>query len=418
MAESILTVGNRARIVGRFDGYLWRQFNLDDCKDTAAALTYQTLFALVPLVTVFYILIALFPASRGLESQIEDYIFINFIPEFGASVQQRLHEFSGQARNLTGPGVLFLVVTAYFMLSTIERALNEIWHVEEVRKGLQRFLLYWAVLSMVPLLVGFFALAITTFIFSQPLLEGMAATAGALRLVPVVPWILSVMVLTLIYAAVPNCRVPIKHALIGGVITALVFWMAKNLFVTVMSWGSWSVIYGAFAAVPLFLFWIYLSWNIVLGGAELVRVLSVYEDDETVASEPHLFQILSVLECFYRAHLNGIVLAERNILDGDAHISLGNWSEYRARLLDLNFIQPVDNGGFVLSQDLSKISLWDLFVNLPWPLPERGILLDRCWKKDLSGLLQSISAQSNEDLGIDLVSLFEKEEPAQGKSVS
>jgi membrane protein len=239
----------------------------------------------------------------------------------------------------------------------------------------------------------------------------MAATASSLRLVAVIPWMLSVMVFTLIYAAVPNCRVPIKHALIGGIITALVSELAKNLFVMVMSQGSWSVIYGAFAAVPLFLFWIYLSWNILLGGAELVRALSVYEDDESVAAEPHLFQILSILESFYRAHLSGVVLTEKDIFEGAARISHGNWSEYRSRLLKLNFIQPVDKGGYVLSQDLSKISVWDFFSSLPWPLPERGILLDRYWKKDLSDLLQSITQHSKAETDLDLVSLFQKEEP-------
>lgn len=409
MLESLQTVKNRVMMTGRFVHYLWGQFNLDDCKDTAAALTYQTLFALVPLLTLFFILIAAVPASRGLESRIEDYIFANFIPETSTLVQQYLHDFVDQARNLTAVGFLFLAGSSYLMLSTIERAFNEIWRVEEVRKGLQRFLLYWAVISLVPLLV-LMALAITTLIISLPLIEGMAAAADSLRFFAFVPWILSMMVFTLIYAAVPNCAVPTKHALIGGAITALVFGIAKNLFTMVMSLGSWQVIYGAFVAVPLFLLWIYLSWNIVLGGAELVRSLSVFEDDETVASEPHLFQILAIVESFYQAHLNGVVVTDRSIYHGDARISHGNWSEYRARLLNLNIIQPVDSGGYVLSHDLSKISLWSFITSLPWPLPERGILLDKYWKKDLSHLLQSITAHSKENLDLDLECLFQKEE--------
>lgn len=414
MAESIVDFRRKARRARRFVLYLWEQFNLDDCKDTAAALTYQTLFAVVPLVTVFYMLISVIPASQGMESQIENYIFTNFIPETGAVVQEYLHDFSDQARNLTAIGVLFLAVTSYLMLSTIERALNEIWHVEEIRKGMQKFLLYWAVLSLVPFLL-IFALAITGLIFSLPLVEGMAETASSLRLVTIIPWMLSALVFSAIYAAVPNCKVSIKHALIGGVITALAFEIAKNLFVMVMSRGSWQVIYGAFAAVPLFLFWIYLSWNILLGGAELVRALSVYEDDETIASEPHLFQILSILESFYRAHLSGVVLTEKDMFHGDVRISQGNWSEYRTRLLKLNIIQPVEPGGYVLSRDLGKISLWDLFTSLPWSLPECGMLLDRFWKKDLSHLLQSIAAQSRQDLDFDLAGLFQKEEQVNDK---
>lgn len=414
--DGVLRALNYAR---RFALYVWDQFGIDSCRNTAAALTYQTLFAVVPLLTVGYAIINSIQAFSGIEREIEDFIFTNFVPESGPVIQEYLRDFSDQARSLTGVGVLFLVATAFLMLYTIEHAFNTIWRVAEPRRGFQRLLLYWAVLSLGPLLVGF-AFAVSTYIYSLPLIAGVVTdTAVFLRMVP---GVLTVLAFTLIYGAVPNCYVPARHAFAGGVVAACIFEVAKILFGFVMSRGSWQVIYGTFAAVPLFLFWIYLSWNIILAGAEFVRALSVYEDDELLASEPHLFQILTILEEFHRAHREGKILTERELLHGKLHISQEHWSEYRHYLLALKLIQPVENGGYVLARDLRTINVWELDNELPWPLPAEGVMLDRKWKRVLSEMLGRISDTSREDLRLDLVALYEgqegESEPGEGREAS
>lgn len=115
----------------------------------------------------------------------------------------------------------------------------------------------------------------TTYITSLSLLHGPDALPGAETLLGLMPLAFSVAAFTLLYSAVPNARVPVRHALMGGVFTAVLFEAAKTLFGLYVSlFPGYQLIYGAFATVPIFLLWIYLSWMIVLFGAVLVCNLS------------------------------------------------------------------------------------------------------------------------------------------------
>ena len=137
-----------------FVQFLVRHFIEDSCQSTAAALTYQTLFAVVPLLTVVYTVISAFDAFHGMGVEVENFIFNNVVPENVATVQEYIHSFSDQARNLSIPSGVFLAVTVFTMLFTIERTFNEIWRIKEPRRGFDRLLMYWAVLTLWPLLVS------------------------------------------------------------------------------------------------------------------------------------------------------------------------------------------------------------------------------------------------------------------------
>ena len=151
------------------------------------------------------------------------------------------------------------MATTLMMLLTIEKAFNVIWRVRQPRRGISSFLLYWAILSLGPLLLGA-GFAMSTYITSLSLISGPHALIGARTVLKAMPLLLSVAAFTLIYAAVPNTRVPLRHALVGGTFTAVLFETAKQLFGLYVSYfPSYQLIYGAFAAVPLFLLWVYLS---------------------------------------------------------------------------------------------------------------------------------------------------------------
>ena len=181
---------------------------------SAAALTYTTLFAVVPMMTVTFAMLSAVPAFQGVGEQIQHFIFRNFVPSTGAAVQEYLWAFTEQARQLTWVGVLLLAVTAFMMLVTIEQAFNTIWRVRKSRRGVSSFLLYWAILSLGPLLLGS-GFAISTYLTSTSLLSGPDAVVGAKTLLSFTPLLFSVAAFTLIYATVPNARVPLKHALAG-----------------------------------------------------------------------------------------------------------------------------------------------------------------------------------------------------------
>ncbi|MGL4566356.1 MAG: YihY family inner membrane protein, partial [Halioglobus sp.] len=143
--------------------YLFSRFNADRCSENAAALTYMSLFALVPLLTVLYTMASAVPAFQGMEARMEAFMFEHFLPDTNSDIRAYLDDFSQQARNLTGPGIVFLVVTAILMLRNIESALNQIWRASENRGPVSSFLLYWAVLSLAPIMIGL-ALALSTYL--------------------------------------------------------------------------------------------------------------------------------------------------------------------------------------------------------------------------------------------------------------
>lgn len=233
--------------------FLLQRFLADRGISSAAALTYTTLFAVVPMMTVTFAMLSAVPAFQGVGEQIQHFIFRNFVPSTGAAVQEYLWAFTEQARQLTWVGVLLLAVTAFMMLVNIEQAFNTIWRVRKSRRGVSSFLLYWAILSLGPLLLGS-GFAISTYLASTSLLSGPDAVAGAKTLLSFTPLLFSVAAFTLIYATVPNARVPLKHALIGGVFTASLFEVAKAFFGLYVSFfPGYQLIYGAFATVPLFL---------------------------------------------------------------------------------------------------------------------------------------------------------------------
>lgn len=227
----------------RFLAYLFRQFIANQGVLNASALTYTTLFAVVPLMTVSYAVLAAVPSFQGVGEELQSWVFSNFVPTTGAVVQDYLSNFANQARQLTAVGVAVLAVTAIMMMKNIEAAFNRVWRVSEPRKGLSSFLLYWAVLSLGPVLIGL-GLGVTSYIASISVITEATELVGRARLLSILPMILSAAAFTLLYAAVPNCRVPIKNAFYGGLVVAILFETAKRgfaLFVT--QFPSYELIY-------------------------------------------------------------------------------------------------------------------------------------------------------------------------------
>ena len=332
----------------------------------------------------------------------QSFIFNNIIPENVSIVQEYLVSFSEQARNLGIPSVILLAAMAVLMLTTIERTFNEIWRVSEPRHGFQRFLMYWAVLTLSAPFLGV-SLATTGYLESLPFISVVTETTGILHLVPI---LLTATLFTLVYMIVPGCRVPVKHAAAGGVIIAVAFEVAKNLFVSIMSQSSFEAIYGTFAAVPLFLLWIYVSWTIILMGAEFVKSLGIYRFAGGYELEESLFQVVYILKLFHEAHQAGNVISDYDLRNHVRRIDLEQWPEIRSKLIEMNIIRVVAEGNLVLSKDLKKVSVWDLYKAFPWQLP-REVRGNKDWERKLSERFNVLYRDGEAKLGGDLESLFE-----------
>ncbi len=390
----------------QFSTMVWREYLDDGCQSTAAALTYQTLFAVVPLITVMYLFFNAFPAFEGVRERAEDFVFSNIVPENVDVLREYLTGFSEQAQALSGPSLALLAVTAFLMLFTIERTFNEIWGVRKPRAGYQRFLMYWAILTLGPILMGM-GFVITTYIEALPLISDVTASSPVLKFVP---FLLSASIFTLIYVTVPNSLVPLKDAVMGGILVAIAFEFAKYSFADIMASSSFEVIYGAFAAVPLFLLWIYLSWTIVLIGAEVVKGLGVfrYRGDEGIESP--FVQLLLILELFFHAHERGEEIRDRDVRNISDRIDVASWNELKAMLMDLELIKTVDGGGIVLTKDLRNMSVWELYESVPFDMPQ-SVGGDNAWEQALNDKLGKITGRSSEYLRLSLDSLFQSTRP-------
>ncbi|MCW8885012.1 MAG: YihY family inner membrane protein [Motiliproteus sp.] len=375
---------------------------------SAAALTYTTLFAVVPLMTVTYSVLASVPSFQGMGQQLEAFIFSHFIPSSGVAVRDYLSQFATQARALTMVGIGFLVITAFMMMKTIEAAFNRIWHVRSPRKGVSSFLLYWAVLSLGPLLVGL-GFALTSYLTSLPMISDAADLLGKrFQLLSLLPLFSSGVAFTLIYLAVPNCRVSFKHAAIGGFSAALIFELAKQgfaLFVT--QFPSYELIYGAFAAVPLFLAWIYISWLIILLGAELVHTLGTFNPRAADDCDQEMDWVLLMLEQLWLAQKQGRSLSVIELQAGLQKLSRGQFDRYLNHFLEQQLIKRTESDSYLLCRDLHLLSLAELCNLMPFKIPASTALSDqRDWGKSLQKRLETAAMCHQQRLAIDLASLF------------
>ncbi len=393
--------------------YLWRRFNDDQCMRSAAALTYMSLFALVPLLTVMYAMLSAVPAFQGAGDQVQEFLFDNLLPSAGQEVEVYLADFSRQARNLTGVGIGFLVVTAVLMLRNIESTFNTIWRTRKNRSPISSFLLYWAVLSLGPLFIGL-ALGISTYLVSVRVFFEEYDTIGVSGfMLSMAPVLLSAAAFSLMYAAVPNCRVPFKHALAGGILTALIFNAARALFTKAVMGSSYTVIYGAFAAFPLFLLWIYLSWNIVLAGGIIVHSISSYQH-EAAQRRPMLLKVLGVLHLLWQRQQVGSAIREIELLDPsnpDIHgLDVDTWSTLRDVLLEHKLLQINERGHYLLARDLHGVSYWQLkeWVNREMALEEFPEEEDNGWKAEALKLIRAGRTQQRELMDVSLAELFSR----------
>ena len=365
--DVLIPVRPRYDSVRAFLGLLVRQFNEDGCRQSAAALTYTTLFAIVPVMTVSFAVLASMPALKDKGEQFQQWAFNYFVPSAGNMLLEHLQSFAKQASNLTGLGILFLVITSVLMLRTIEQTLNRIWKVKSARTGLTGILMYWAVLSLGPILLGA-GLAISSYLTSMSVFNETVSFLGGARFwLSALPFVFTTIMLTLLYTVVPNTSVPFRQGVLGATLAALLFELAKGGFTFFIKQApSYQVVYGAFAAVPVFLLWLYISWTIVLGGAELVRALVVFQEHRSKV--PRMHALLRLLHVFWERQQHGKSLRSKEVRRVMRQSGISQWDEFRNLLLDARLIQRTDEGGYILSRDLRNLTLAQLLAVLPWPL--------------------------------------------------
>ena len=250
------------------------RFREDHMGLTASSLTFTTTIALVPFFTVALAVFTAFPMFSKMQGALQGWLIDSLIPDnIARQVLGYLTQFSKQANKLGVAGLGVLLVTAIALILTIDRTLNGIWRVKKTRPFTQRVLIYWSAITLGPVLLGA-SLALTSSV--------VAATSGLAGALPfslkffltTFQFLLIAAGLAALYRYVPNTYVKWSHAWAGGMFAALGIELAKKALGLYLSMvPTYSMIYGAFATLPILLIWIYVAWVIVLMGAVIAAYL-------------------------------------------------------------------------------------------------------------------------------------------------
>lgn len=249
-----------------------------DCLMVAAALTYTTLLALVPLLTITVLVFRNFPAFEEIGLALRDFLSANLLPEAAAKlVTFYTREFVVNAARLSVIGTLMLIVTALLLLATIESAFDRIWHLRRPRPIAARLVTYWFVLTAGPLLFGS-GVYLTTRLARESLrMAGLGALAT-----PLVSFVLIWAFLWALYQLVPRHPVRSRHAGTAAFLATLAFLLVQRGFTAFISrFATYDLVYGAFAAIPIFLVWIYVLWAVILAGAVFGATLARLPDQSS-----------------------------------------------------------------------------------------------------------------------------------------
>ncbi|MEX2642555.1 MAG: YihY family inner membrane protein [Acetobacterales bacterium] len=354
---------------GGFLAFVWRRMLNDNCPQMAGSLSFTSLLALVPLTTIAFAMFAAFPVFRAQREQIRDFVIDNFIPGAVDNVQSHLDAFVNNAGSLTSIGILFLGVTAVLLLVSIETALNTIFRVAQPRPTINRILVYWAVLTLLPLLVG------TSFSMSaylQTQTRAVEAIGGDLDtfgyLLRGLPALLLVTAFTLVFKIVPNRPVQWKYAVLGGTMAGLAFAALRRGFGTYLVYfPTYEAVYGALATLPILMVWMYMSWLVVLAGASLTAALpewrSRHQDREITRGE-RIALAVDLLGLLARASRNGGPLGYETIVD-NSRMSDSSVHDVLCELRHAGYVAAVGaEEAWVLARDLGSATVYDLLQDL------------------------------------------------------
>ncbi|MBL3590111.1 MAG: virulence factor BrkB family protein [gamma proteobacterium endosymbiont of Lamellibrachia anaximandri] len=396
---------NRIR---QFSALLLHHFVKDGGVQNTAALTYTTLLSLVPLMTVMLALFSVFPASERVAVEIEDFVFKNFVPAAGEVVHEHLSNFSSKAAKLSGVGFVFLLVVALMLMGNIDKAFNTIWHVRKKRGAMSTFIVYWAILSLGPVLIVV-SVGVTSYLVSIPILnDDETVQQLRSRFLSMSPVLISAFAFTLLYAVVPNRKVSLRHALAGGILAALLFESAKRGFALyVTHFPTYEAIYGAMAVIPIFLIWIYLSWLVTLLGAEFTYCLGIFRDDwhERLNTRGSNFLLaLRLIGHLREAQMLGEQRSCQDLSKREPEVSEEHLEASLYILQGAKLVLRTEEKNWALARNLQEVKLSDLYRAAPFVLPDADKLDEG--SVVLSSILQTLERDIEKGMNCPLEALY------------
>ncbi|MGH8032657.1 MAG: YihY family inner membrane protein [Luteimonas sp.] len=356
-------VRDRAR-AATFLRFLSRRFLDDRLFESAGALSFTTVFALVPLSMVVFGVLSAFPVFNRWSDKLSDYVFSNFVPSSARAIEGVLRQFSQNTGQLTAVGVIALVVSLLITLVSVEATFNKIWRVQTARPKFSRFLVYWTVLTL-GALVAAASLALSTRLFALEIFRTQSGRWLEAALLWLVPMLIELVAFTAIYRVVPHRIVQWRHALVGAllavVLTELVKW---GIGVYLGSFGAYQTIYAQLAFVPIFLLWVYFSWIAILLGASFASSVSAFRYQPLSMRLPvghEMYGLLRLLGRFALQRRQGKGLHLDQILELEPMLTDALASELLFQLCEIGLVALGESGEWLLARDLDDLTLAELY---------------------------------------------------------
>ncbi|MCS5552337.1 MAG: virulence factor BrkB family protein [SAR324 cluster bacterium] len=268
------------KIIHGYLVYLLGRFHEDRILYYSGYLSYVTLLSMVPLLAVVFSFFSIFPVFEKLKEEVEEFVFRNFVPALGDVVQEQILSFVENATRMTPLGLLVLLIVAVLLLSSIDHTLNQIWHVRKNRGLIVSYSIYLVVLITSPFLLGT-SLAATSYLVSLSGIEEGSALFLIKLLLSSLPFLGSFLFFLLLYIIVPHTKVHFWSAVSGALIATLLFEISKSAFALYfIHFPVYQVIYGALAVIPLLFIWVFISWVVVLVGAQIAASLDGFLEEQ------------------------------------------------------------------------------------------------------------------------------------------
>ncbi len=415
-AVYVQRVVRRVREIPLFFWYVAKRYWHDHCFQSAAAMSYNFLFAAIPMIAVGLAILAAFPVFDQIRVGFQDFIVQYLLPQAGEDFRYALDEFLRNTRNLTAVGIVVLAITAIILLDTVETVFNRIWRQSQVRPFVARVTMYWAILTLAPLLFGG-SVALSTLVFHQ---GGLVRFSGLLAgLVWLAPFGLVLVAFMISYIIIPYRRVHLLGALAGAAAAALLFQLLRWGFALyIEAFPSYRTLYGTLSIIPIFLLWVYLGWCIVLFGAEIVAAFPEWRRrpgaGTAKGSQParRLIATLLMLERLFMARGSGAPVRTDTLADAAAEAladsDRGAVQTILDRLVTDKIIGRAEPSGWYLARDPQNVRLSALLRGLDLGLDagEDLAFIRTAWRARLAGVLAGAGAAERAALEIDLETLF------------
>lgn len=354
---------DRAR-AATFARFLWRRFRDDRLFDAAASLSYTTAFALVPLAVVVLGVLSAFPVFQQWSAELVDYVFSHFVPSAARAIESRLGDLAGNITQLTTAGVIALVISLLVTLNSVESTFNRIWRVASARPQLSRYLVYWTVLTLGALLAAASLAASARFLalplFDQPQWQWLASWGTGIT-----PILIELLVVMLVYRVVPHHTVKWRHAFAGALLAVALLEVVKTgLGMYLGSFDGYQRLYGALAAIPILMLWIYLAWTSILLGASLASSLAAFRYQPVEMRLPaghEMYALLRLIGRFQQARRGGNGLHTAQMLNLEPMLTDTLLQRFLSRLAAIGLVRRDERGEWLLARDLDDLSLGELY---------------------------------------------------------